>query len=61
VVSLAVNSRFGNSAQTREALPTCTNDTLLRHWTISRHHLPGLDPPERAAEALVATCYNAHG
>ena len=37
------------------------NDTLLRLWTIFRHHLAGLDPAECAAEALMATCYNAHG
>ena len=29
--------------------------------TIFTHHVAGLGPPERAAEALVATCSDAQG
>ena len=29
--------------------------------TISTYHMTGLGPPERAAEALVATCRDAQG
>ena len=45
----------------REALPTCTPDTLMGPGTIFTHHVAGLGPPERAAEALVATCSDAQG
>ena len=49
-----------NQTEPREALTTCINGTLMGPGTSSTNHLTGLDPPEHAAEALVATQSNAH-